>query len=298
MASHFVEHLPYQSKRGQWLLLLPRLTTAWYESWCLVHVHLIALAGHDRAVIQGNNRAMIAVTKRRGPVVVFLGLAAASLAALLLLPPILQDQSYHRFADERTLFGIPNFWNVVSNLPFIAVGAVGLRQFYRDPATLALFLGIFLTGFGSSYYHWNPNNDTLFWDRLPMTLCFMAILAIIVGERVNARFGTALLWPLLATGIFSLLLWRWTGDLRLYGWVQFFPVVALPLLLLLFPPRYTGTFYWIIAALLYAVAKLFELADHVVHSNFILSGHTLKHLLVAFACFAVLRYFQKRQPVD
>jgi hypothetical protein len=217
---------------------------------------------------------MIAVTKRRGPVVVFLGLAAASLAALLLLPPILQDQSYHRFADERTLFGIPNFWNVVSNVPFIAVGAVGLRQFYRNPAALALFLGIFLTGFGSSYYHWNPNNDTLFWDRLPMTLCFMAILAIIVGERVNARFGAALLWPLLATGIFSLLLWRWTGDLRLYGWVQFFPVVALPLLLLLFPPRYTGTFYWIIAALLYAVAKLFELADHVVHSNFILSGHT------------------------
>ena len=54
----------------------------------------------------------MAVTKRRGPVVVFLGLAAASLAALLLLPPILQDQSYHRFADERTLFGIPNFWNV------------------------------------------------------------------------------------------------------------------------------------------------------------------------------------------
>ena len=183
----------------------------------------------------------MAVTKRRGPVVVFLGLAAASLAALLLLPPILQDQSYHRFADERTLFGIPNFWNVVSNVPFIAVGAVGLRQFYRNPAALALFLGIFLTGFGSSYYHWNPNNDTLFWDRLPMTLCFMAILAIIVGERVNARFGAALLWPLLATGIFSLLLWRWTGDLRLYGWVQFFPVFVVPLLLLLFPPRYTGT---------------------------------------------------------
>jgi Ceramidase len=241
---------------------------------------------------------MIAVTKGRGPVLVFLGLAAASLAALLLLPPILQDQSYHRFADERTLFGVPNFWNVVSNLPFIAVGAAGLRQFYRDPATLALFLGMFLTGFGSSYYHWNPNNDTLFWDRLPMTLCFMAILAIVVEERVNARFGAALLWPLLATGLFSLMLWRWTGDLRLYGWVQFFPVVVVPLLLRLFSPRYTGTFYWIIAALLYAVAKLFELADHVVYSNFVLSGHTLKHLFTAFACFAVLRYFQTRQPID
>ena len=82
---------------------------------------------------------MIAVTKGRGPVLVFLGLAAASLAALLLLPPILQDQNYHRFADERTLFSIPNFWNVISNLPFIAVGAAGLRQFYRDPATLPEF---------------------------------------------------------------------------------------------------------------------------------------------------------------
>jgi hypothetical protein len=130
-----------------------------------------------------------------------------------------------------------------SRIFLYAVGAAGLRQFYRDPATLALFLGIFLTGFGSSYYHWNPNNDTLFWDRLPMTLCFMAILAIVVEERVNARFGAALIWPLLATGLFSLVLWRWTGDLRLYGWVQFFPVVVVPLLLLLFPPRYTGTFY-------------------------------------------------------
>ena len=89
----------------------------------------------SRVVMQRNDRAMIADTKGRGPVVVFLGLAAASLAALLLLPPILQDQSYHRFADERTVFGIPNFWNVVSNHPFAAVGAVGLRQFYRDPAT-------------------------------------------------------------------------------------------------------------------------------------------------------------------
>jgi hypothetical protein len=240
---------------------------------------------------------MIAVTARKRPVLVFLSLVAASLAGLLLLPPIPQVQSYHRFADERTLLGVQNFWNVLSNLPFIAIGAVGLRQFYRDPATLALFLGVFLTAFGSSYYHWNPNDDTLFWDRLPMTLCFMAILAVVVKERVNVRFGAALLWPLLATGILSLMLWRWTGDLRLYGWVQFFPGVALPLLFLVFPPRYTGTFYWLIAVLLYVVAKLFEFADHAFYRSFILSGHTLKHLFAAAACFAILRYFQKRRPI-
>jgi hypothetical protein len=231
-----------------------------------------------------------------GPVLAISALAVASLFGLLLLPPITQDQSYHQFADQRTLLGIPNFWNVISNLPFVAVGAVGLRRFYHHPTTIALFLGIFLTGFGSSYYHWNPNDQTLFWDRLPMTLCFMAILAAAIEERVNAR--AILLWPLIATGVFSLLLWDWTGDLRLYVWVQFFPCLALPLLFVLFPAKYTGTYFWVVAAALYALAKLFEFYDAAIYSaGSILSGHTLKHLAAAAACFAILRYFQTRRLI-
>jgi hypothetical protein len=235
---------------------------------------------------------------RMHPVVVMGIVTVASLAGLLLLPPIPQDQSYHQLADQRALLGIPNFWNVVSNLPFVAVGAAGLRRFRHDPITIVLFLGIFLTGFGSSYYHWNPNDDTLFWDRLPMTFFFMAILAATIEERVNARAGAVLLWPLLAVGVFSLLLWRWTDDLRLYFWVQFFPCLALPLLFLLFQPKYTGLFYWIIAAALYALAKSLEFSDDAVYSvGSILSGHTLKHLAAAAACFAVLRYYQARRPI-
>src|SRR5882724_11485131 len=125
--------------------------------------------------------------QRHRPTLVLLGLMVVSLAGLLLVPPIPQDQSYHHFADQRTLLGVPNFWNVVSNLPFIAIGAAGLRQFHRDPAIVVIFLGIFLTGFGSSYYHWNPTDGTLFWDRLPITLCFMAIFAAVIEERVSAR---------------------------------------------------------------------------------------------------------------
>ena len=222
----------------------------------------------------------------------------ASLVALLLLPPILQDQDYHQFADHRTLFGVPNFWNVISNFPFIVIGAAGLRRFHRDPAVIVLFLGITLTGFGSSYYHWDPNDRTLFWDRLPMALGFMAILSIAIEERVNAKAGARLLWPLISIGVVSLLVWRWTGDLRLYVWVQFFPCIALPVLLLRFPPVYTGTFYWLVAAALYALAKLFEFYDHSIYSlGSILSGHTIKHLAAAAACFAFLRYFQTRRPI-
>src|SRR6185312_8292451 len=131
-------------------------------------------------------------------VLAFLVFMTASLAGLLLLPPISQDQSYHGFADQRTILGIPHFWNVVSNLPFIAVGAAGIRHARRDPAIVVLFLGILMTGFGSSYYHLDPNDRTLFWDRLPMTLSFMAILALAIEERLDAKAGAVLLWPLIA----------------------------------------------------------------------------------------------------
>jgi hypothetical protein len=241
-------------------------------------------------------KMMLGSVKNRRPLLVFLVLMITSLVGLLLLPPIAQDQNYHAFADQRTFFGIPNFWNVVSNLPFIAIGAAGLWQLRRDPAIDVLFLGILLTGFGSAYYHLNPNDRTLFWDRLPMAVSFMAILANALEERVDAKAGAVLLWPLITVGAFSLLLWRWTGDLRLYGWVQFFPCLALPLLFLLFPPQYSGTSYWLIAAALYALAKVFEFYDHAISIGSV-NGHTLKHIAAAAACFAILRHFQKRQPI-
>src|SRR5262245_35728689 len=236
---------------------------------------------------------------RQRPVLSLYGLIVISLVSLLPLPPLLQDQTYHHYADQRELFGLLNFWNVISNLPFVAVGAIGLWKFHRDATTTVLFAGLFLTGFGSSYYHLDPNDSTLFWDRLPMTLCFAAILAAVVEERVDAKAGAMLLRPMLAIGIFSLLLWRWTDDLRLYAWAQFFPFVALILILQLFPARYTGGLYWSAAVALYGLAKLLEFYDAQIYSfGHLLSGHTLKHLAAAAGGFMILKLFEKRRPIS
>lgn len=241
-------------------------------------------------------KQMFVSSKNSRPVSIIIALMVLSLAGLLFLPPITQDQNYHDFVDQRTILGVPHFWNVVSNLPFIVVGATGLRRFHRHPATFVLFLGILMTGFGSAYYHLDPNDRTLFWDRLPMAVSFMAILANAIEDRIDERAGRILLWPLIATGVLSLFLWRWTGDLRLYGWVQFFPCVALVLLFVLLPAKYSGTSYWFIAGALYALAKLFEFYDREIYSvGHILSGHTLKHIAAAAACLAILRYFQNRR---
>jgi hypothetical protein len=237
-------------------------------------------------------------TAQKHPELILIGLMLASLAALPLLPSITQDQDYHQFADQRTLLGIPHFWNVISNTPFIAVGAWGLWQFHRSPETVVLFSGMMMTGVGSAYYHLNPNDATLFWDRLPMTLCFAAVFAVIIGERINEKLGRLMLWPLLVIGVLSLLLWRWTGDLRLYAWAQFFPFVAIIAMILLIAPKYTGTTFWVVAFAFYAAAKLFEHYDKDIFDTVeFVSGHTLKHLAAAAACFAVLAYFQRRRPI-
>src|SRR5215475_4918732 len=108
----------------------------------------------------------------RGALWLLGGLAVAAAAGLAAMPPILQDPSYHDFADARRLLGIPNFWNVISNLPFMAVGAAGLALYRKDAPAVALFAGFLLTGFGSTYYHLAPDDGRLFWDRLPMTIGF------------------------------------------------------------------------------------------------------------------------------
>jgi hypothetical protein len=235
---------------------------------------------------------------RSRPLIFLFGLAAISLLGLMLVPPIPQSQIYHGFADRRTLLGIPNFWNVVSNLPFILVGALGLWKVRRDLSASIFFLGVFLTGFTSSYYHWAPNDWGLFWDRLPMTFAFMAILANVIEERIDERVGKLLLWPLVALGLLSLLIWMRVDDLRLYAWVQFFPCIALPLMFWLFAPKHSGTHYWFIAAGFYLLAKVLEHNDAAIYSALrVMSGHPLKHLAAAGACYAIYLAFRRRQPV-
>src|SRR5262249_58958997 len=103
------------------------------------------------------------------------GLAAG--AALAAMAPTPQDQSYPAFAAARRALGIPIFWNVVSTLPFVAVGAAGLALFRKDAPATALFTGFLLTGFGSAYYHVAPDDRTLFSGRPPMTVSFLALLS-------------------------------------------------------------------------------------------------------------------------
>jgi hypothetical protein len=227
-------------------------------------------------------------------------LALSALIAILLVPPIKQNEEYHNFSDKTTLLNIPNFWNVVSNLPFLIVGLVGLFKL-NSFTTSKIQYGIFFTGialvsFGSGYYHWNPNSNTLVWDRLPMTIAFMALCSIIISEFINDKTGRLLLWPLLIIGVLSVLYWVVFKDLRFYALVQYYPMVAMPVILIFFKSRYNLTGgYWLLL-LAYLIAKLFEYYDYQVQNVLVVvSGHTLKHIAASLGIFILLYTYLKRK---
>jgi len=145
------------------------------------------------------------------------------------------------------------------------------------------FAGVTAVAFGSSYYHLNPNDATLVWDRLPMTIAFTSIMAIFIIERVDERAGAKSLAPLVIAGALSILYWSYFDDLRPYAVVQFVPCIAIPVMAIVIPPMYTHSSYWLWAAGFYLLAKVEEAADKPIYrwTHQIVSGHTLKHLCAA-----------------
>ncbi len=243
-----------------------------------------------------------------------LWLVVAVLAGIsLLLPPIAQPHRYHDFIDQRSCWGIPNCLDSASNVAFMLAGAIGLFLLrrsagparFRDPREAwpyrLFFLGAVLIGFGSGYYHLEPTNYLLLWDRLAMMLTFMSWIAAIVAERVSLRAGLRLLPLLLAAGLGSAAWWwrseaQGMGDMRFYLLMQLYPMLLIPLLLWLYPPPYSGDRAILGVVGLYLLAVLFDRSDRLVFglSGGVVSGHTIKHLVAALAVLAIARHLRRR----
>jgi hypothetical protein len=243
---------------------------------------------------------------------------AVALGAMVFVPPIGQRQAYHDFADTRVVLGIPYFGDVITNVGCVIVGVGGLLVLARGRRGASgspvgrcgmwpygtFFAGMVLVGLGSGWYHLEPTNDSLLWDRLAMAVAFMGLFCAVIAERISLRVGVGLLPVLVAGGLASVVYWYLTeragmGDLRMYVIVQSYPVLAIPLMMLLFPVRYThgrylwGTIGW------YLVAKVFEGLDRPIYAWTlgVVSGHNLKHVATAVAAGCVVIMLHRRRPI-
>ncbi|SET01545.1 hypothetical protein SAMN05216326_10958 [Nitrosomonas marina] len=259
-------------------------------------------------------------TRRRLILLLIFSFAVVLLAVSM--PPTSQPQAYHQFADQRLLFGIPNFMNVISNLAILLSGSAGLlflwrsyrrlnecqQQCFLTTAEYFPYLLVFVSAVmvvpGSAYYHWEPDNASLLWDRLPIALGVTALLAAVLSERIHPKLGTGFLPILALMGMASVIYWylgelRGIGNLNFYIVIQFYSLLLIVLLSILLPSRYTHGNEIIRVIGFYALAKLAETFDHEIYNLIgIVSGHTVKHLLAAWAIWLIVRMLQRRVPVS
>jgi hypothetical protein len=227
-----------------------------------------------------------------------------SLVALLALHGrIAQPAHYHAFADHSAVFGLPHAADVLSNAGFALVAIWGwltLRP-HRDsdalragwPGYRLFLIGLFLTAFGSAFYHLAPDNARLIWDRLPIALVCAGLLAGVRGDIYGSKAGIdAIVLGLYAVA--SVAWWAITDsfgadDLRPYLLLQALALLLIPLWQAIHRRPRPDRIAFGLAMGLYVLAKVAEVLDHEIATTLgFVSGHTLKHLIATAATAAVV----------
>jgi hypothetical protein len=225
-------------------------------------------------------------------------LAALALAAFG--PHVAQHAQYHAFADQSAWGAVPCAMDVLSNLPFAVAGIWGLVQVWqaslqrrldtRWQLALVFFGGLLLTAAGSGYYHWQPDNWGLAWDRLGMAVAFAGLLGMAVADRISLRAGVSALAATLLAGPVAVLVWYLTGELLPWVVLQGGGLLLVLVLALRKPLPGSWGLPLLGVVLCYTLAKLLELGDHAVFTwtGAVVSGHSLKHVAAALAAWPVL----------
>jgi hypothetical protein len=142
-------------------------------------------------------------------------------------------------------------------------------------------------GFGSAYYHINPNNTTLIADRATMVLGFAVIFFdtciqyyIFRKTDVCSKFAVTVLLFFM-----SVIYWAKSGRLEPYVFVQFFSMFVI-IIVALRNYKNTKPTHLLLMGLFYFLAKIFEYEDHQIFTlTNCVSGHTLKHIAYAFSLY-------------
>jgi hypothetical protein len=210
--------------------------------------------------------------------------------------PLVQPADYHHFADTRLICGVHNGADVLSNLAILAAGLVNLHWCWRHrasgavqmPSLLTVSLGFVMAAAGSAVYHLRPTDATLVWDRLPMTVIFAGVLAMLYTSVTGRRVLWLQLASLVAAAMLTALIWARFGELWPYALLQFGGLAAVVGFTI--SRKVANPSGWWALICSYGVAKLFEMFDASiwVATDHVLAGHSLKHIACGAAGVALL----------
>ena len=227
---------------------------------------------------------------------------------------IAQPAHYHEFADQSAAFGIPHAADVFSSAGFALVAIWGwltLRPRRASdqlragwPGYRLFLIGLFLTTFGSAFYHLAPDNFRLVWDRLPIALVCAGLL---VGVRGDTQGGSKTGIEVIVLALYAIASVAWwaitdrngADDLRPYLLLQALPLILIPLWQAIHRAPRTDRIAFAAAMALYILAKVAEVLDHeIATASGFVTGHTLKHLIATAATAAIVWGLTRRFSDD
>lgn len=236
--------------------------------------------------------------KKRKPMLVAVVLVL--LAFAVFGPVIAQPGHQHAFADQRMWGGIPFAMNVLSNLSFVLWGVAGglclhalikrIRTNTEHVLTGLFFAGLVVTAAASSWYHLQPDEAGLAFDRLGMVVAFAGLLGLAVAGRISHKSGACMAAAVLLLGPLSVWFWFTSGNVLPWLVIQFGGMALIVWMAVIKPLPGALAVRWGVVVAVYAMAKLLELADHQVYelTRHAVSGHSLKHTVASFAAWPVM----------
>jgi hypothetical protein len=224
--------------------------------------------------------------------------------------PISQPQEYHDFADDREILGVPNALDVMSNLAIIYPGVVGLAfihesrnrsQVSEDEISIqiTLFSGMILTFAGSVWFHLDPTDSTMLWDRLGMSVVIGSCISLLIHDMWDRNLAAKIHLPIIIASIVSVLWWPVFDDLRVYFIVKHHPFILFPIFLLCGRRIYdkVSGYYWALS--MFLLATIFEFADQQIFEiTGIISGHTLKHIAAGIGLWFLMVMIRDRELIS
>lgn len=217
-------------------------------------------------------------------------------AALQFIWPLTQPASYHHFADQRSIGMLRNAADVLSNVAILAAGLLNLgwvvrhasRQPSQFPGMVAVAAGLILTAFGSAYYHFAPSDSTLVWDRLPMTIVFAGILAMLWTSVTGLRVNWVQVAILVTVSVGTIGYWLAFNSLWPYAELQFGGLALIVGMTLI--GKVDAPLGWGMVIGFYALAKVFETFDWQIWdlTGHLFAGHALKHIASGLAGASIM----------
>jgi len=203
--------------------------------------------------------------------------------------------NYHNFADQRNFFNIPNFFNIISNLfiyipiHYIIQNRENTNKFNMIDILIINILCIIIT---SIYYHINPNDNTIIFDKISIVSTIITVCIIIL--KIENNIIRIILYII---GILSVIYWIKKDNLLFY----IILIIGVPIYICYKLYKYTNLRIYIYSHIFSLILlRLVEYYDLPIYqfTNQIISGHSLKHIIASINILSGVIMIHKLNLLD